>query len=51
MDEKLYDQKFRELQKYVPFLDNLIKGNHASNRTTQLDKMRELHRIITDTRK
>lgn len=52
MDE--YERKLRSMQKYVPFLDKMISKLEREadrDKRPQLDKMKSLHAILTDTKK
>ncbi|XP_036150529.1 uncharacterized protein LOC118648300 [Monomorium pharaonis] len=50
MDE--YDKKFAEIQKYLPFLEAMIKRlqnvKDKDNRENQLQKMQSLHEILSN---
>ncbi|XP_041971746.1 uncharacterized protein LOC121727813 [Aricia agestis] len=51
-----YDQKFEEMKKYIPFLENMIKRLESSEqpskpRQAQLDKIRALRDLLLDKRK
>ncbi|XP_036142229.1 uncharacterized protein LOC105830364 isoform X2 [Monomorium pharaonis] len=50
MDE--YDKKFAEMQKYIPFLEAMIKRlqnvKDKDNRENQLQKMQSLHEILSN---
>lgn len=57
MDE--YDQKFAEMQKYIPFLEAMIERlqnvvrdtrDTRDNREIQLQKMKGLHGYLTNSR-
>jgi exonuclease VII small subunit len=49
-----YEQKFQEMQKYIPFLEMMIQRLERSSdksREAQLLKMKSLHSILSNTRK
>jgi len=51
MDTEDYKKKFIDLQKYIPFLENLIKKlqntNGGNPREAQLSKMLTLYELLT----
>lgn len=52
MDVKLYDEKVRELQSYLPFLeDTIAKLATNPNAADRLNKFRKLHTLIDVTRR
>lgn len=48
-----YDRKFAEMQKYIPFLENMIDRlkNVDKPRAPQLDKIQSLYNIVTNSKK
>ncbi|KAJ9587633.1 hypothetical protein L9F63_018927, partial [Diploptera punctata] len=53
-EEELYERKFRETQKYIPFLEMMINKLETSNdksREEQLKKMKSLHSTLSNSRK
>ncbi|CAH0402919.1 unnamed protein product [Chilo suppressalis] len=52
-----YDQKFEEMKKYIPFLENMIKRLESTSiaaanpRQAQLDKIRSLRDLLLDKKK
>lgn len=54
MADEDYQTKLRELQKYVPFLENTIRRLKAEKdrpREAQISKLQSLLSILTDTKK
>lgn len=54
MADEDYHTKLRELQKYVPFLENTIRRLKAEKdrpREAQISKLQSLLSILTDTKK
>lgn len=49
MDDSTYEQKFQSLQKYVPFLERMLRGGLHSG--LQLQKVQTLLAIITNKKK
>jgi hypothetical protein len=49
-----YEQKFKEMQKYIPFLEMMIQRLERSSdksREAQLLKMKSLHAVLSNTKK
>ncbi|XP_028133091.2 uncharacterized protein LOC114328441 [Diabrotica virgifera virgifera] len=54
MSDEDYNKKMEGLQKYIPFLENMIiqlKDPNKKNREQQLNKMESLYAMITDKKK
>ncbi|XP_072393042.1 uncharacterized protein [Diabrotica undecimpunctata] len=54
MSDEDYNKKMEGLQKYIPFLENMIiqlKDPNRKNREQQLNKMESLYAMITDKKK
>jgi hypothetical protein len=54
LQQEHYEQKFQEMQKYIPFLEMMIQRLERSSdksREAQLLKMKSLRCILTDTKK
>lgn len=52
MDIKVYDDKVRELQGYLPFLENLMRNMaNKPSMTERLQKFEQLHKLIMDTKR
>lgn len=54
MAEDAHAAKMRDLQQYIPFIENMIsslKDPRKKNRDAQLSKMEALHGMITDKKK
>jgi hypothetical protein len=52
--EEIYEQKFQEMQKYIPFLEMMIQRLERSSdksREAQLLKMKSLLSILSNTKK
>ncbi len=52
MDVKVYDEKVKELQNYLPFLEDVIQKAAAKpNQAQRLQKFKQLHELIDGTRR
>ncbi|KAL3271101.1 hypothetical protein HHI36_021597 [Cryptolaemus montrouzieri] len=54
MSEELYNNRLRSVQRFIPFLENMIeqlKDPKMKNREQQLNKMESLYGMITDKKK
>jgi hypothetical protein len=54
LQQENYEQKFQEMQKYIPFLEMMIQRLERSSdksREEQLRKMKTLRSILSDTKK
>jgi hypothetical protein len=54
LQQENYEQKFQEMQKYIPFLEMMIQRLERSSdksREAQLLKMKSLHSILSNTKK
>lgn len=51
MADQEYEQKVKEMQKYIPFLEQLIKklkANKDDRRESQLNKVQMLYGLLTN---
>lgn len=54
MTEEVYNEKLADLQRYIPFMENMIgqlKDPKWKPREAQLNKMEALYNMITDRKK